>query len=298
MKGIILAGGSGTRLYPITLPTCKQLLPVYDKPMVYYPLSVLMLADIREVLIIATPKDIGRFEEIFGHGRQLGMKISYAVQDQPRGLADALIIGEEFLSGAVAAMVLGDNIFFGHGLPSILAKARRSVESDGGAHIFGYYVSDPQRFGVVTLDSGGKALSLEEKPRRPKSNYATLGLYFYDNQASKIASAIKPSDRGELEITTVNQEYLKRGKLRVSVLGRGFAWFDAGTADSLLEAGEFVATIEKRTGLKIGCVEEVAHALGFITDAQLAALAKPLSKSNYGQYLLRILKEKPFYSQP
>lgn len=295
MKGIILAGGSGTRLYPVTLPVCKQLLPIYDKPMVYYPLSVLMLSGIREVLIISTPKDISRFEEVFGSGHQLGMKISYATQDNPRGLADALIIGEEFLGGQSCAMILGDNIFYGHGLTEILNDARRSVEKNKGAMVFGYYVQDPERFGVIGFDKKGEVTSIIEKPESPKSNYAALGLYFYDADAPRVARAVKPSARGEIEITSVNQHYLRQKKLRASLLGRGFAWFDAGTHDSLLEASEFVSTMEKRTGLKIGCIEEIAHAKGFISDRQLTTLAEPLKKSGYGQYLLRILKEKPLY---
>lgn len=292
MKGIILAGGSGTRLYPVTLPVCKQLLPVYDKPMVYYPLSVLMLSGIREVLIISTPKDISRFEEVFGDGKSLGMKIQYAVQESPRGLADALIIGEEFLDEQPCAMILGDNLFYGHGLTDILIKARHSVEKNGGAHLFGYYVPDPHRFGVVGFNKSGRVTSIEEKPEKPKSNYAALGLYFYDKNASKVARAVKPSDRGEIEITSVNKAYLKQKRLGVSLLGRGFAWFDAGTHDSLLEASEFVSTIEKRTGLKIGCVEEIAHAQEFIDDKQLIELAEPLKKSGYGQYLLRVLDDR------
>lgn len=292
MKGIILAGGSGTRLYPVTLPVCKQLLPVYDKPMVYYPLSVLMLAGIRELLIISTPKDTGRFEEVFGDGGQLGMKIKYAIQETPRGLADSLIIGEDFLGGEPCAMILGDNLFYGHGLTEILLEARQKVEKNGGAHLFGYYVPDPERFGIIGFNKEGRVTSIEEKPKKPKSNYAALGLYFYDKDAPRVARAIKPSDRGEIEITTVNNAYLNRKQLGVSLLGRGFAWFDAGTHDSLMEAGEFVSTIEKRTGLKIGCVEEIAHAQGFINDNQLVALAEPLKKSGYGQYLLKILEDR------
>ena len=295
MKGLILAGGSGSRLYPVTLPTCKQLLPVYDKPLVYYPLSVLMLTGVREVLIVTTPKDVGRFEEVFGDGSLLGMKIRYAVQDQPRGLADALIIGEEFLAGEPVAMILGDNILFGHGLPSILQAGRRSVEENGGAYVFGYYVNDPHRYGVVGFNKAGQITSIEEKPLQPKSNYAVIGLYFYDQQAATVAKKIKPSSRGELEITAVNEAYLQQGRLKMGFLGRGFAWCDAGTPDSLLEAAEFVATIEKRTGLKIGCIEEVAHSLKFISDAQLIKLAKPLAKSSYGQYLTQIVKESPVY---
>ncbi|MDO8650210.1 MAG: glucose-1-phosphate thymidylyltransferase RfbA [Candidatus Berkelbacteria bacterium] len=290
MKGIILAGGSGTRLYPVTLPVCKQLLPVYDKPMVYYPLSVLMLSGIREILIISTPQDIGRFEELFGDGRQLGLKIQYAVQEVPRGLAEALIIGEQFLDGDSCAMILGDNIFYGHGLTDILIKARQSVEKNGGAEIFGYYVPDPQRYGVVGFDASGKVTSIVEKPEKPASHYAALGLYFFDGDAAKVAREVKPSDRGEIEITAVNQHYLKEGKLRVNLLGRGFAWFDTGTHDSLLEAGDFVCTIEKRTGLKVGCIEEIAHSNKFINDDELIQLAEPLKKSGYGQYLMKLLE--------
>ena len=295
MKGIILAGGSGTRLYPVTLPVCKQLLPVYDKPMVYYPLSVLMLAGIREVLIISTPKDISRFEEVFGDGSQLGMKIQYAVQDAPRGLADAFIIGEQFIAGDTVAMILGDNIFYGHGLSDMLKKARQEVEKDGGGHIFGYYVQDPERFGVIEMDKNGRVLNVEEKPEKPKSNYAAIGLYFFDARVSEIAKNVEPSARGELEIPSVINAYGKKGELGCSLLGRGFAWFDTGTHDSLLESSEFVSTIEKRTGLKIGCVEEIAHSMKFISDERLIELAEPLKKSGYGQYLLRILKEKPIY---
>ncbi|MDP3992669.1 MAG: glucose-1-phosphate thymidylyltransferase RfbA [bacterium] len=292
MKGIILAGGSGTRLYPITLPTSKQLLPVYDKPMVYYPLSILMLTGIREILIISTPKDIGRFEEVFGDGGQLGLNIQYAIQEEPRGLADAFIVGEKFLDGEPVTMILGDNILFGHGLTEMLQSARASVEKNGGGHNFAYYVNDPKRLGVVEFDKNGKVLSIEEKPEVPKSNFASLGLYMFDGKVSQVAKAVKPSARGELEIPSVMNDYLKRGKLGVTPLGRGFAWFDTGTHDSLLEAGEFVATMEKRTGLKIGCVEEVAYVMGFITKKELLALAEPLLKSGYGDYLKVVANEK------
>lgn len=292
MKGIILAGGSGTRLYPVTLPTCKQLLPVYDKPMIYYPLSSLMLAGIREVLIISTAKDIGRFEEVFGSGEQLGMKFSYAIQDKPRGLADAFIVGEEFLAGDSVTMILGDNILFGHGLTEMLQAARIEVETKGGAHNFAYYVNDPERFGIIEFDKNHHVISIEEKPSQPKSNFASLGLYMFDGQAAKVAKNVKPSARGELEITSMLDAYLQNKALRVSLLGRGFAWFDAGTHDSLLETSEFVATMEKRTGLKIGCIEEIAYAMNFITKKDLQALAEPLMKSGYGDYLHRVASEK------
>lgn len=292
MKGIILAGGSGTRLYPVTLPACKQLLPVYDKPMVYYPLSVLMLAGIKEVLIISTPKDIGRFEEVFGDGSQLGMRIEYAAQVSPRGLADALIIAEPFVSGDTCCLILGDNIFFGHGLTNLLKAAREEIEQNGGARVFGHYVSDPKQFGVIEYSKNGAVLSIEEKPQEPKSNYAALGIYFYDREASKIARSVTPSARGEIEITSVNQAYLTNKQLSVSLLGRGFAWFDAGTHDSLLEASEFVMTIEKRTGLKIGCIEEVAYRMGYIDAEQLNKLAEPLMKSGYGAYLHKVTVEE------
>ena len=292
MKGIILAGGSGTRLYPVTLPVCKQLLPVYDKPMVYYPLSVLMLTGIREILIISTPIDIDRFKDVFGDGSKLGLKIEYAVQEKPRGLADAFIVGEKFLAGDSVAMILGDNIFYGHGLTQMLQEARADVEKNGGGHNFAYYVNHPERFGVVEFDRNHKVISIEEKPTEPKSNFASLGLYMFDGQVPAVAASVKPSARGELEIPSVMNDYLSRGQFRVTPLGRGFAWFDAGTHDSLLEASEFVSTIEKRTGLKIGCVEEIAHAQEFIDDKQLIELAEPLKKSGYGQYLLRVLDDR------
>jgi|SRR3989344_2663724 len=292
MKGIILAGGSGTRLYPVTLPVCKQLLPVYDKPMVYYPLSVLMLTGIREILIISTPLDISRFKDVFGDGSQLGLKIEFAVQEKPRGLADAFIVGEEFLAGDSVAMILGDNIFYGHGLTQMLQEARADVEKNGGGHNFAYYVNDPERFGVVEFDRDHKVLSIVEKPKQPKSNFASLGLYMFDGQVPAVAKAVKPSARGELEIPSVMNDYLRRGHFKVTPLGRGFAWFDTGTHDSLLEAGEFVMTIEKRTGLKIGCVEEVAYFMGYINKDQLLKLAEPLVKSGYGHYLQRVAREK------
>lgn len=293
MKGIILAGGSGTRLYPVTLPVCKQLLPVYDKPMVYYPMSILMLAGIKEILIISTPKDLARFQEVFGDGKQLGLKLEYAAQDRPRGLADAFIVGEQFIGGKPVAMVLGDNIVYGHGFTKMLRDARRSVEKDGGGHNFAYFVNDPGRFGVVEFDDTYNVLSIEEKPSSPKSNFASIGLYMFDGEVSSVAKNVKPSDRGELEIPSVMNDYLKRGRFRVTPLGRGFAWFDTGTHDSLLEAGEFVMTIEKRTGFKIGCIEEVAYHMGFIDSPQLKKLAEPLSKSGYGSYLSKVAGEPP-----
>jgi glucose-1-phosphate thymidylyltransferase len=291
MKGIILAGGSGTRLYPVTIAVCKQLLPVYDKPMIYYPLAILMLAGIKDILIISTPQDLPRFEEIFGDGSRLGLSFTYKVQPSPRGLADAFILGEEFVGDDSACLVLGDNIFFGHGLTGMLTKAVADVEKQGGATVFGYYVQDPERYGVVEFDPNGKVLSIEEKPRQPRSNYAVTGLYFYDNDVIEIAKQIKPSGRGEIEITDVNREYLRRNKLRVELMGRGFAWLDTGTHSSLLEAGEFIATIEKRQGLKIACIEEIAYRRGYIDRERVLQLAKPLRKNGYGRYLLRMLDE-------
>jgi glucose-1-phosphate thymidylyltransferase len=288
MKGIILAGGSGTRLYPITRAVCKQLLPIYDKPMIYYPLSVLMLAGIREILIISTPSDLPRFQEMFGSGAQFGLQFSYIEQPQPNGLAEAFILGKDFIGNDAACLILGDNIFYGHGFTDLLKKAVNDVMTQGGATVFGYYVNDPQRYGIVEFDKSGKVLSLEEKPRQPRSNFAVTGLYFYDNDVVKIAESLKPSQRGELEITDVNKQYLENNFLRVELLGRGYAWLDTGTYESLLEAGEFIATMEKRQGLKIACIEEIAYMLGYISKEQLLQLAEPLSKNSYGQYLIKI----------
>lgn len=293
MKGIILAGGSGTRLYPGTLGVCKQLLPIYDKPMIYYPLSTLMLGGIREILIISTPEDTPRFNKIFGNGSSLGLDLQYVVQPEPRGLAEAFILGEGFINGDDVGLILGDNIFFGHGLSEILRRSEEQVATTGGAVIYGYYVQDPHRYGVIELDSRGKVLSIEEKPSKPKSHYAQTGLYFYDGEVVGIAKTIKPSWRGEIEITDLNVEYLKRGKLTASLLGRGFAWLDTGTHDSMLEASEFIAIVEKRQGHKIGCIEEVAFRMGYIDRGQLIELTKPLMKSGYGEYLMRVAQQEP-----
>lgn len=285
MKGIILAGGSGTRLYPLTKAISKQIMPVYDKPMIYYPLSTLMLAGIREVLIISTPRDLPVFEELFGTGEQLGLKFSYAVQESPRGLADAFIIGADFIGDDNVALVLGDNIFYGQSFSKVL---REAAARENGATIFGYYVRDPREYGVVEFDADGMAISIEEKPEHPKSNYAVPGLYFYDNDVVEIAANVKPSARGEIEITSINNEYLRRGTLHVETLGRGFAWLDTGNHDSLLDAADFVSAFQKRQGLYISCIEEIAYKRGFIDKEQLIKLAEPLLKTDYGKYLLEV----------
>jgi len=291
MKGIILAGGSGTRLYPITKGTSKQLLPIHDKPMIYYPLSVLMLAGIKEVLIISTPNDLPHFERLLGNGKNLGMSFKYKVQPSPDGLAQAFIIGEEFIGNDDVCLVLGDNIFYGHGFTNLLKKAVSNVETANKATVFGYHVTDPERYGVVEFNTEGKALSIEEKPDLPKSNYAVVGLYFYPNSVIDIAKNVKPSHRGELEITAVNQAYLEQQNLSVELMGRGYAWLDTGTHESLLEASNYIQAIEKRQGLKVACIEEIAYEMGYITNEHLVDLAQPLKKNNYGQYLLQRAKE-------
>ena len=285
MKGIILAGGAGTRLYPLTKAISKQIMPVYDKPMIYYPLSILMLAGIRDILVISTPRDLPVFEELFGTGEQLGLRMSYAVQEQPRGLADAFIIGADFIGKDSVALILGDNIFYGQSFSRVL---REVASREQGATIFGYYVRDPREYGVVEFDESGMAISIEEKPEHPKSNYAVPGLYFYDNEVVAIARNVKPSARGEIEITSINNEYLRRGTLRVETLGRGFAWLDTGNHDSLLDAADFVSAFQKRQGLYISCIEEIAYKRGFITKDQLLELAKPLMKTAYGQYMVEV----------
>jgi glucose-1-phosphate thymidylyltransferase len=290
MKGIILAGGSGTRLYPLTKGMSKQLMPIYDKPMIYYPLSILMLSGIQEVLIISTPEDLPRFEQLLGNGSDIGMKFEYIVQPSPDGLAQAFILGKDFIGDDDACLILGDNIYYGHGLPEMLISAVDNAKNNK-ATVFGYHVHDPERYGVVDFDNTGKALSIEEKPTNPKSNYAVTGLYFYPNDVVKKAAEIVPSDRGELEITTVNQMYLDEKRLTVELMGRGYAWLDTGTHESLLEASTFIETIERRQGLKVACIEEVAFEQGYITKEQLIELAQPLSKNQYGQYLLRRAEE-------
>ena len=291
MKGIILAGGSGTRLYPITKGTSKQLLPIYDKPMIYYPLSVLMLAGIKEILIITTPEDLPNFERLLGDGKELGIALYYKEQPSPDGLAQAFIIGEDFIGNDDVCLVLGDNIFYGHGFTELLEKSLKNVQEQQKATVFGYYVSDPERYGVVDFNRQGEALSIEEKPINPKSNYAVVGLYFYPNSVVEIARNIKPSHRGELEITTVNQEYLNRGNLKVELMGRGYAWLDTGTHDSLIDASNYIRTIESRQGLKVACLEVIACKMGYISNKQLLKLAEPLKKNGYGQYLIARAKE-------
>ena len=292
MKGIILAGGSGTRLYPITQGVSKQLMPIYDKPMIYYPLSVLMLSGITEVLIISTPQDLPQFKALLGDGNNIGMQFSYIEQPSPDGLAQAFILGEDFIGDDDVCLVLGDNIFYGHGLTTMLANSIANVENDKKATVFGYFVKDPERYGVAEFDVDGNVLSLEEKPEIPKSHYAVVGLYFYPNNVVEIAKTIKPSERGELEITTVNQQYLEQGDLKVELMGRGYAWLDTGTHESLLEASNFIQTIENRQGLKVACIEEIAYEMGYISKEKLIELAQPLKKNQYGQYLIRRASEE------
>jgi len=291
MKGIILAGGSGTRLYPVTRVASKQLMPIYDKPMIYYPLSTLMLAGIREILIISTPEDTPKFETLLGDGSQLGLSFSYTVQPQPNGLAEAFLLGSEFIATDPVCLILGDNVFYGHGLPKILQRSVQTAVKNKQAVVFGYFVNDPERYGVVEFDSSGQVLSIEEKPETPKSNYAVSGLYFYPPDVVDIARNLKPSQRGELEITDVNKTYLERNQLKVELMGRGFAWLDTGTHDSLVEATQFVQTVEKRQGLKISCIEEIAYRMGYINGNQLRRLAEPMASNQYGRYLLKILDE-------
>ncbi len=291
MKGVILAGGKGTRLYPTTEVVNKHLLPIYNKPMIYYPLSILLLLGIKEILLIVNKEDLDMYKKLLKNGDDLGIKIEYKIQEEPKGLAEGLILAEDFIGDDNICYILGDNIFFGHNLPKFLNEAKKEIEKNGGAYIFGYYVKDPKRFGVVEFDKEGNVISIEEKPENPKSNYAVTGLYFYDNKAIDYAKKVKPSGRGELEITSVIEMYLKEGKLKVKLFGRGVAWFDAGTHDSFLEASNFIATIEKRTGLMVGCIEEIAYRQGFIDKEKLRKLAQPLLKTDYGKYLLEIIKD-------
>jgi len=291
MKGIILAGGSGTRLYPITKGISKQLLPLYNKPMIYYPLSILMLSKIKEVLIVSNPEYIENYKMLFGNGNQLGMQIEYKIQYEPRGLAEAFIIGEEFIGNNDVCLVLGDNVFFGHGLTEVLNNAVQNVKNENKATVFGYYVNDPERYGIVEFNKNGRVVSIDEKPRYPKTNYAVVGLYFYPNDVIEKAKKVKPSDRGELEITSINEMYLKENRLKVELLGRGYAWFDTGTHDSLLDASDFIRAIEKRTGLKIACIEEIAYNNKWINKNRVKEIAKILKKTEYGQYLLKLIEE-------